>query len=267
MKSIKEYEKAKQKLNNFYEKEKTIRNQQFKEIREIENKLWEEKTKLEEKARAKIKAIKTETEKKLLNLQEQEKPLKETQEEFKRIIEFININKKEKNLNFRVFYYNDDYPRKEINYIEVFSLKNDEYAKIGLFVTNNKNPKNKYSLIIAGKTIFTKKIMDLPFDYGIYTRDENCNIFTSVKVFPTKEKAIEYIEKSKNKIFRDFLQKHEKIEKEYKETLEQIKNKTEWEVAYLQEQKKYYENNVYQGRETQEYKEIVKQLKRLGVKI
>ncbi len=46
-------------------------------------------------------------------------------------------------------------------------LYDDDYLKAKAFIIGNRKPKNKYSLVIVGKSIFSKSIIKYPYSYGI----------------------------------------------------------------------------------------------------
>ena len=142
----------------------------------------------------------------------------------------------------------------------------NNYAAIKVFIINNRKPKNKYSLIVAGNTIFDNDTLNIkiPYSYGVDCYEKNANIFFRIKDAPNKEDLTVYFNKNKAKILKDFLIEHKKAEAEFEEIKKMTINNKEWEIIYLEEKKYYYENNVCRGTETQEYKEIIKKLKELN---
>jgi len=210
-------------------------------------------------------------------IEKEKEPSFEKIGEFKRILEFIKISKKENKINPVVYFFdyprnekgevirteNGNYPDKEKQYLKPLRiLKNDEFAKIQTFIYENDKPKNKYTLCIIGKTIFNKKLIEkIPYYYGLGVHDEDTNIRAWLRDAPTKEELIKWIDKKKD-VLKDFLEEHKAVEKEYKEVIESTKTK-DWQKAYWESRKDYYENFYSHGTETDEYKHVLGELKKL----
>ena len=196
---------------------------------------------------------------------------------FKRILKFMDIEK-EKELNPLVYFYDypkdekgevirtkeGNYPEKEKQYIDpIETIKNDEFAKISVFICGNRKPKNKYTLCVIGSTILNEDLLKVPYSYGLDVHTDNANIRSWIRDAPNKKELVTYLEKNKDKILKDFLEEHEKTQEEYKEALE-ITNCKEWKIAYWENKKDYYENHYSNGTETPEYKAVLKKLKELN---
>jgi len=135
----------------------------------------------------------------------------------RRIIEFLKIEKTD--LNFRAYSYNG-YER-EKNFLKPIDTISDDFKKIQVFIYGNGKPKNKFALCVVGMTIFNKDFLELPKSYlSINKEDGYFNIEKWIKDLPTEKELKIYYEKNKDKILKDFLEEHKKIEKEYLNILE-----------------------------------------------
>lgn len=281
--TIDEYKKSQVELNKIQdetEKQNKIfdeeHNANYNKFYDLESKLSERKRTAEHKLTKKRESYRT-------KVQDKEKPYVEKIQAYKRILIFVEMHKGERDTSFKV--YNFDYPRDEtgevirvqrgncldypdkieIPYIPMATIKDDKYAKIQAFIVDNDKPKNKYSLIVVGKSIFQEELFKgsrHPYWYGYGCHVSNNNIIIGLQDRPTKEELISYFEKNKAKTLKDYLEEHRQIEKEYEETIRQTDNK-EWELAYWENQKDYYENHYSHGTETEEYKKVLKKIKGL----
>lgn len=185
-------------------------------------------------------------------------PSKELQKEFKKIMNFFLLIQ--------------DFPafkkpvitiykhREKILYKPIDIIADDKFKFIATYIIDNHNkPINKYSLIIAGNSIFNNQVMPLKVDY-IHDTSENTCLIIQIKDSSSKEALIEWYKKNfKNKctpkILKDFLT----AQKEYQEAKD-LYNESEWSFAFLKYQKNYYEHEYSRGTETIEYKKVVRQL-------
>ncbi|HEY0090247.1 MAG TPA: hypothetical protein VGB37_15470, partial [Candidatus Lokiarchaeia archaeon] len=142
-------------------------------------------------------------------------------------------------------------------------LKETEFLKIFVYITGNRKPKNSFSLIAVGNSYFNEKVIKIPYSYGVEAHIDEANIRTGIKDFETEEQLKNYLNKNKSRILKEFIENHSKIEERYKLVMKEVENKKEWEIAYLENEKEYYEKCVSRGNETDEYKEVLKALKRL----
>lgn len=275
---IQDYKQSKKELKRLNKIENKNAEAYNKKDSEIKNKFWDLKKELEAEEREEREIIDKALEKQKADTEKQEQPHKEKTKQFNRIIEFIRISKKEHNLNFEVYkmdYPKDrkgevirtksgDYPEEiQIDYKPLDTIRNDGFIKLKIFITENRKPKNKFSLIAVGNTIFNKDILNIPYSYYNFGCHINsANIETGIKDFPTKEEVKEYYKRNFGKILKDFREKHKKAEEEYKRVISETDTK-EWEIAYLESQKYYYKNLYSHGEETKKYKQIIKKLKAL----
>ena len=273
---IQEYKQAVKEVNEA-NKVKDNKNLEFeKEKKEVRDKYWDLQIKLDEKKKEAFNIIS----KKENKFDEEitqifENPYKKMRE-FKRIIEFIGIYKEPYNLDLEVYQY--DYVRdkngiginqdKERIFIKPLSiLKDDGSCKIGVYMYFNSKPKNKYTLCVVGKSIFGSESNNFRIykNFGwnyLSNISENGHFKKVIKELPTQEKLINWFTKNKDKIFKEQIDKIEEIVKEYREVIKNTKS-TEWEIAYLESRKQYYENNVSSGTITKQYETILQKLKKL----
>ena len=186
-----------------------------------------------------------------------------------KILNLIDVLRNNYGTDFLVYTYSDkddkgnylrDKRRIIINPIEI--LQDDEFKKIAVYLVENDKPKNKYSLIVRGRTIFNDEDLGLlKFRYGSSFKgsDDKCNIELTLKELPTKEELIDWFNKNKQNILKEYLEQHKILEQEYKEALKLYELK-DYKILFLEKQKDYYENYYRRGTETEEYKQIVKEL-------
>lgn len=150
-------------------------------------------------------------------------------------------------------------------------IHTDKYTSLYSYIVSNKKPKNKFSLIIVGQTIFNEDTMNcfkrnLSYTLNSYSIDahiNNANIKVLIKDAPSEKILIDYYSKNKEKIISNITDNLIPIKKEYEEAIELYKKK-EWQIAYFKYQKYLYEENYSRGTELPGYKEIIKELKTLG---
>jgi hypothetical protein len=142
-------------------------------------------------------------------------------------------------------------------------LQNNEYAFVGVYIVPNEKPKNKYSLVIVGDSIFREfrefKSYGLPCNCstpsGYY-----CRIEIAIKDLPTKEELMKY---DNNKTFKKIATRlYEVLNEKAKmyNFAKKLYESKEWKIAYLEYKKDYYENHYSRGIEQPEYKAICKEL-------
>lgn len=151
----------------------------------------------------------------------------------------------------------------EIYVEEIDTLLNDSYMNLRVYVFENRKPKNKYILCIAGVSIFwDDKIIKYPYAYGCDPDFDKSTLKIQIKDAPTKEELIEWWNRNKTRAFWNS-EEHAEVVKQY-EWVKENCNTPEWQMAYLLKRKDYYENRVSHGVETPEYKAILKQIKKLS---
>ena len=147
-------------------------------------------------------------------------------------------------------------------------LVSDQFKQINVYIVEDKNkPKNKYALIVRGRTIFVSEKLNLPnlrygsHIIGVHT-NHHTNIEKTIKNAPDVESLKVWYDTHKKLVLADYLEAHAQSEREYVEALELFKNK-EWQLLFLYHKKEYYERNYSHGTETEEYKEVLKNIERL----
>lgn len=265
-----EYKKSLSNLEKLYKDIEAEKNKNDDVVKKIRDKFWEEKRNVEDRERDELSKHENGCTECIKALEADCKPYEEIEDKAKRIFKLIEVIKGDKDLTFDVYYYSD---RDENgNYISeerkrsikpIDTIVSDEFKVINIYIAQNKKPTNKYSLFAAGRTIFNDEnlIMRLR-NYIQCCHTDHCNIELILKEMPTEEGLKLWYEKNKSNILKEYLEKHTEMESEYKETVELSKDK-EWQILYLENLKDYYEKGVSHGEETEEYKSIVKELKKL----
>lgn len=280
--TIQEYDEAKNQLKIISEKEKKEWKLLGDDEKKIRDKIWELEKKIRDKKYQAEKEIDIKKEKLKNQISNEEEPHQRKVAEFKRILEYIDIiQDKDKTLDFEVYDYGypkDEkgevkrvlkegcwcYPEREkIFYPELSTIKDDEYARIKAFIVENRKPKNKFSLIVVGKSIFPEFIVQREREYGIHANTTNDNIRLSLKDAPTKEELVLYFGKHKSTILKDFLNEHEKAEQEYRDVADIITKNKDYILAYWEYNKDYFENSVSRGSESETYKQVLIEIEKL----
>jgi len=119
-------------------------------------------------------------------------------------------------------------------------LYDGSYLKIKAFIIGNRKPKNKYSLILVGRSLFSKNIIEYPYSYGI---DLNCkrnfHLLLVVKDGDSISALQEYYTKRQPSILKETIAKHEEVVAEYEEakqaySLEEFAGLVEWKCPQCQ---------------------------------
>jgi|ERR1035437_9031863 hypothetical protein len=177
-------------------------------------------------------------------------------EKYNRIIELIGVSKQEKDLNFKVTGVSG---YKEF-YKIIDSPLNDDFLNLKVVIYNNVKPKNKYSLVLVGRSIFGRRenLIKYPYSYRCDLRIEpGANIETTLKDAPTIEELEAFWQKIKTKEF-SFTPEHNKLVEDYKWVLNNCQTK-EWQLEYWLQRKEEVANWSH-GKDTKEYKEALKEI-------
>lgn len=281
--TIAEYKQAEQELKKIQEEKDKEDKVYSKEKESVYHKFYALERELEQKKRKENERIESKNERFRAKMSTKEIPHVEMMEAYKRILSFMEIKKDKRNLPFEVYKY--DYPRDEhgevirvqrgncscypekikIHYGQKETIKNDEYAVIKVFIVENDKPKNKFSLVVVGSSIFPGDLFTQKRDfysYGLSCRTDHNTIQLLIKDKPTKDELLQYLERRKESILGDYLVEHGQLEKDYEEAIRLTDNK-QWELAYWEDKKYYYEHHYSRGTETEEYKAVLKQIKLL----
>lgn len=129
------------------------------------------------------------------------------------------------------------------------TLYNDEFKSCHISIGSNRKPKNKYTLYVE---------CDSKFRWTFYETRKDWEI----KCAPKEEDLEKYWEKNREKILKQIENKWLKAqlsyEKKYKQVVKLFETE-EWQKAYLDYLKDYYENQVTQ--DANDYKAVMEQLK------
>jgi hypothetical protein len=143
-------------------------------------------------------AIKTDELKKLIS----EPYIKETIDDFERKLRYLQMKKTIKNI--------EDFSDKEIHHRiveKLGTLYRDDFLIIKAYIVENRKPKNKFSLIVYGKTSFDRPVFDFSPPYIIQEK-------------PTSNELKEYYKNSKDTVFSfSLVTNYKKIKEEYLDTI------------------------------------------------
>lgn len=190
-----------------------------------------------------------------------------------RILKIMDIIKENPTVKTpEVYYYTDrdefgNYTSDKIKiYIHpIKMLRKNQYSIFNLYIVPNGKPKNKYSLVIRGYTIFGELIGRMYWGYVSGINESNCNFYVTVKDAPTQKELVSYAEKHLSKIKDMIPDTIDDLIRDYEEAKELLKD-IRWQIKYLEDRKYYYENHYSGGTKTEEYKEVMKQLNALQLK-
>ncbi len=95
----------------------------------------------------------------------------------------------------------------------------DDYLKVKAFIIGNRKPKNKYSLIVVGKSIFPEEIIKYPYGYGMGIN--NWGHYFALQEVVKESASVDdlkaYYGKRKDAILKDTITEYEKVKAEYEE--------------------------------------------------
>jgi hypothetical protein len=132
---------------------------------------------------------------------------------------------------------------------------------IDLVAVENGKPKNKFSLTAIGNSAF-RDVLKPTYDYGssIFT---TCDLLVTLRDFPTMEELSTWLSKHKSVILSEYMTNHNEVEAEYLQVVACC-NTREWDKAYWEDRKDYYENRYSHGTEQPEYTNVIRELGKLA---
>ena len=194
--------------------------------------------------------------------------------EVEQTLDLIDVAQEKTDLNFSVYYYSDrdeesnlilDKRRVEFKPFAVHA--DNQYKRIYAFIVPNRKPVKKFTLFLAGHSIFSNYnkqiISNMSYGYINGICEENANIRVAVCSAATEKELVKWYEKRKADILQPYLEKHAAIEKKYEEAKDLYFKSFDWQILYLEYKKHYYEHHYSHGIETPEYAAIVKKLNQL----
>ena len=100
-------------------------------------------------------------------------------------------------------------------------LFDDDYLKIKVFIVGNRKPKNCYSLIAIGKSLFTEELIKYRHDYGIdiITSYRGFSLIVSIKDMATTAELKDYYNKHKGKMLTETIEEYQQAKTEYLEAI------------------------------------------------
>ncbi len=147
-------------------------------------------------------------------------------------------------------------------YSPIDTLIDKSKVVLKAYIVENQKPKNKYSLVVYGDSIYGSKLYNNC--YYISGIHERCVTFGSVlKDFPTEREAQAYYDKlgKTHKNVKEIVGKITTLEY-LEQCVREQTNNVEWEIEYLEHKKQHAEHS-YGYAEREEYKEILKKLETL----
>lgn len=275
--TINQLNKANQNLTNSFAKIKELKEGCEKETRSLKYDVYGPK----------IDKLKAELSKKTYEIEKRiEEAVKATQEEIdtnravtneaKKIFTLMEIAKSEEAVRgdkkTTVYKYSDrdaqgNYVsnKVKITFDPVATVYEDDYTSVQAFIVPNRKPVNKFALILRGYSIFGHHSYSLFFTRGGYitnVHDDTCNIELNIKDARTEKELQEYLEKNEKKIRNMLPPELFTLPEEYEECIK-LWEDSNWEIAYLEDKKYYYEHQYSHGESTPEYKAIIKRLTEL----
>ncbi len=98
-------------------------------------------------------------------------------------------------------------------------LYDDDYLKVKAFIIGNRKPKNKYSLVVVGKSIFPEEIIEYPYGYGMDIN--NWGHYFALQQVVKESASVDdlkaYYSKRRNTILKDTIAEYKKVKAEYEE--------------------------------------------------
>lgn len=103
-------------------------------------------------------------------------------------------------------------------------LINDLYMKIRLFIITNRKPKNRYSLIAVGRSVFDEPLVKHPYDYGVnvWTTGRRFSILRVLRESHDPELLKKWLSLRKD-LATETLAEYERLKQEYVMVKQQYK--------------------------------------------
>lgn len=139
---------------------------------------------------------------------------------------------------------------------------------IKVFVVENEKPINRFTLYWVANSIYAgsqairwhaKLLGGFPYGYVSGISEVNATDKWAIKDAPTEDALIKSYERNKSHIASAWLDEHVKLDEMYGQASALLDNH-EWLIAYLEHQKKYYEEGYSRGTETPEYAQVCAEL-------
>ena len=233
---ITQYNKNKKEITSLEQTQETLEKEKREQINEITmrynttiHELDKQKNRENDKLQEDIDSAEKETSQKIEKLSEAKTTLD-------KVLYFLKIENKKldsSSLN-EIKNYHD-------KHLETSQTWSDECMELRLLIAENDRPKNKYSIIIAGKSKIgshdrNDSILVLPYSYGVHINAWHLDILTDVKHFTSISDAKKYLKTHDiQSILKDFFAQYGIVKSEYESVIskytlsdfEQIINKDE----------------------------------------
>ena len=229
-------------------------------MRELEKQKYAIEQEIQTKEDADLKALETQMEGSL-----------KIQKEFKTMMELFKVIENGTENNFKVpevYFYNYG---NRVYYKPMSYIFSDPYKSIGVYIVPNKKPKNKFSLILVGNTIFHEEVLrsvsnTLAYElhnYGLSVNTSGANVVMLIKDASTEKVLLDYSNSIQfDKFVANLSNKFNTLEEMY-EQAKKLYQEKEWQIEYMKHLKHYYQEQYCNGVSTPEYKEVIKKLNAL----
>lgn len=190
-------------------------------------------TALERERDAALEAVDQSEEKEKARLEAQRASL----DQYKRFLCFIDAYYRYKDPTpLECYHFKYPHPYR-IYYDSIDTLVQTKYLLIQVYITENKKPKNCFSLILLGHSPFNRDHIEDLHDYGITAHSSSCAIKKNLRDAPTKRELQEWYTKNKPSILHNWIEQHKALEAEYDEAVALFQKNKEWQTIYWERQR------------------------------
>jgi hypothetical protein len=141
-------------------------------------------------------------------------------------------------------------------------VASNKYLAMYLYTVENDKPVNRYSLVIAYRSMFPMFNDVNRTDYINKIHTEGCQMGVLREGPDADDLVAWYRKKGLPQNLKDKITLHQKLEIAYEEAVQLYEDK-EWKMGYLLWKKNYYETGYFKGTETDEYKAICQEINSL----
>jgi hypothetical protein len=95
----------------------------------------------------------------------------------------------------------------------------DELLKIRLYIIGNRKPKNRYSLVAIGRTVFSRELLSVPYSYGTDIMDSDFQLISNIRDGSSAEELIKYLSKSRASLLKPTIIEYVLVKHEYNDVI------------------------------------------------
>ena len=143
------------------------------------------------------------------------------------------------------------------------TIVRDTYNIFNIYIVPNKKPKNKFSLIIRGYSLFGGLVKSMSRGYISGIHETDSNFYSIIKDAATEKELLAYAEKHEDKIIDSLPQEFFSMGQEYENAIRLYENETRWQLFYWKSRKEYYEHGVSRGTDDPEYAVILEKFREI----